>query len=382
MIHLILSLDYEIFGSGSGDVRQDMIEPTRRLLTLCGRYGAKLSIMFEVGENWAMKKAEEAGSLHLDYSPSQQIEEQIQCAVRCGHDVQLHLHPWWIGATFEDNKWQLCPQYIRISDLPNGIGSENDRFSIVGALYQGKHTLEAIIKLVCPDYVCLVYRAALFYGQPSTELIIGMKQAGLIADSSVVRGLYETDPVPTDYRQAQSAVGYWWTSVEDISQPGPKGEYIIEFPVYSRLRPYAWNFKWTKLHVTLKRRCVERANTHGHGMMEARQSTESLGQILKKLGTLQPLKYDFCKLSASDMIQGLRRAIRDDQMIGDDFGTPVVMLGHSKDFWNDRNLEMFLTFIKNKCEGRVCFSTFGELTKRILKRDTQFAEGLPHRVLP
>ena len=118
MIHLILSLDYEIFGSGSGDVRQDMIEPTRRLLTLCGRYSAKLSIMLEVGEYWAMKKAEETGSLHLDYSPSQQIEEQIQYAVRCGHDVQLHLHPWWIGATFEDNKWRLCPQYIRISDLP------------------------------------------------------------------------------------------------------------------------------------------------------------------------------------------------------------------------------------------------------------------------
>jgi hypothetical protein len=265
LIHLILSLDYEVFGSGSGDVRRDMIEPTYRLLALCGRYGAKLSIMLEVGEYWAIKKAEEAG---------------------------------------------------------------------------------------------------------------------FVADSSVVKGMYETKPVLTDYRQAQSAMGYWWTSAEDISQPGPKGEQVIEFPVCSRLRPYVCNLKWRKLHATLRMVWVARTNTHDHRLREAAGSVEPPGKILKKLFTLQPVKYDFCKFTASDMIRRLRRLIKRDQNLGDDFGTPVVMLGHSKAFWNDQNLEMFLTFIKNECEAKVCFSTFRELTKRILKRDAQFVEGLPHRVLP
>ena len=133
-----------------------MIELTHRLLTLCNQYAAKVSIMFEVGEYWAMKQAVDEGSLYLDYSPSQLIEEQIQYAVGCGHNVQLHLHPWWTGATFEGNSWEQCPEYLRITDLPSGIGCENDRFSIVGALYQGKHTLEAITQPLCPDYVCLV----------------------------------------------------------------------------------------------------------------------------------------------------------------------------------------------------------------------------------
>lgn len=374
MIHLILSLDYEIFGNGSGDVRRDMIEPTHRLLKLCNKFGAKISIMFEVGEYWAMRKAEESGSLSLDYSPSHEIEDQVRNAVRLGHDVQLHLHPWWIGATFKDNNWQLNPDYFRITDLPHGMGSENDPLSIVGALYQGKHALEAIINPTCPEYECLVYRAGAFYGQPSKELIISIKKAGLAADTSVVSGLYETTPVLTDYRQAKSAMDYWWTSAEDISQSGPTGENIIEFPVYSRLRPYVCNFKWTKLYTTFKRRYVERGNTHGHGMMEARRSTESLGQILKKLGTLRPLKYDFCKLGANDMIRRLKRLMRDDQRDGGGFGTPVVMLGHSKDFWNDRNLEIFLRFIKKERDSRVRFSTLGEFTGRILKRDTQHME--------
>lgn len=369
MIHLILSLDYEIFGNGSGDVRRDMIEPTDRLLTLCDQYGAKTTIFFEVGEYWAIKRAEEAGSLHLDYSPSREIEKQIQNAVECGHDVQLHLHPWWIGATFKNNNWQLNPDYFRITDLPHGMGSENDPVSILGVLRQGKNTLEAIINPTCPEYECLIYRAAMFWGQPSKELIMGMKRVGLAADSSVIKGLHETTPVPTNYRQAKSANGYWWTCEDDISQSGPTGENIIEFPVYSRMRPFVCNFRWTKLCATLKRRRVERADTHGNGMMEARQSTESPGKVLRRLGTLQPLKYDFCKLSTGDMIRELRHAMKSDQTGGNSLGTPVVMLGHSKDFWNDRNLEMFFRFIKKECKGRVRFSTLGELTKRILKRD-------------
>lgn len=382
VIYLILSLDYEVFGNGSGDVERDMVEPTSRLLALCNTYSTRVSIMLEVGEYWAMKRAEEEGSLRLDYSPSQEIEEQIRNAVRRGHDVQLHLHPWWIGATFKDNNWQLNPDYFRITDLPHGMGSENDPVSILGVLRQGKNTLEAIINPICPEYECLVYRAAMFWGQPSGELIQGLKKAGLAADSSVISGLHEIAPVPTDYRQAASAAGYWWTSAEDISRSGPKGEHIIELPVWSRLRPYVCNLKWTKLCATRRRRLRERADMHGHGMMDARQSTEPFGRVLRRLGTRQPLKYDFCKLSANDMIRGLRRLMKSDPVDGNGFGTPVVMLGHSKDYWNDRNLAIFLKFVKEKCAERVHFSTLGECTRKILEMDTQRERGPARETLP
>jgi hypothetical protein len=376
VIQLVLSLDYEIFGNGSGDVRRDMIEPTRRLLALCDGYGVQVSIMLEVGEYWAMKEAERAGSLHLDYSPSREIEEQIHNAVHCGHDVQLHLHPWWIGASFQDGNWRLHPEYKRVTDLPNNAGSEGDLFSVVGVLCEGKRTLEALVRPVCPDYECLVYRAAMFWGQPSGELIQGLKKAGLVADSSVISGMHETAPVPTDYRQAASETGYWWTDANDLSRSGRTGEHLIEFPVYARLRPYMCNFKWTKLCATLKRRSQEKSNTHGHGMMDARRSTEPFARVLRRLATRQPLKYDFCKLSAGDMIRGLRRLLSSELVEGNAVDTPVVMLGHSKDFWNDWNLAAFLKFVKEECAGRVRFSTLGECTRRVLERDTRGTKKL------
>ena len=367
MIDLVLSLDYEIFGNGSGDVRRDMIDPTYRLLTLCGHYGAKVTIFLEVGEYWAMKKADEDGSLSLGYSPCREIEEQVRNAVCKGHDAQLHLHPWWIGANFKKNCWRLRPEYRRISDLPNGLGSEDDPFSVVGVLTRGKRTLEEMIHTVRPDYECLAYRAGEFWGQPSRKLILGLRRAGLLADSSVINDMYEMEPIPTDYRNAPSSDGYWWTSSDDISESGPIGENIIEFPVYSRLCPYLTNFKWTKLAATIKRHLVEKADPNGHGMTSARKSTASARGVIKNLFTKKPIKYDFCKLSATDMILWLQLIINNNRPTNKESIMPVVMLGHSKDYWNDHNLEQFLRYIQAECEDKVRFSTLAELTDRIRK---------------
>ena len=376
LIQLVLSLDYELFGNGSGDVRRDMIEPTRRLLSLCDRHGAKLSIFLEVGEYWAMKEAEAAGSLRLGYSPTREIERQLQEAVRRGHDVQLHLHPWWIGASFENGRWRLHPEYRCVTDLPNGLGAEGDVYSVVGVLDKGKCTLEEMIRPVCPDYQCQVYRAAMFWGQPSTDLIAGSRRAGLVADSSVIAGLQETHPVPTDYRHAPSAWGAWWTNADDIAASGSPGEGVIELPVYSRMLPYIYNFKGTKLATTLKRRKVERDNLHGHGMMDARKSTESTGGVLKKLFTVQPQKYDLCKMSAADMTAWLKHLIRDGRTRQAHRDAPVVMLGHSKDFWNDRNVNAFLERIVTEHREEVRFDTLAAVTRRIMNEsELSFKNG-------
>ena len=127
---------------------------------------------------------------------------------------------------------------------------------------------------------------------------------------------------------------------------------------------------------------METDDIHGHGMKKARQSTESLRNVFKKMFSSQPIKYDFCKLNAKDIIKGLKQAIRVDRLKEEEFGTPVVMLGHSKDFWNDRNLEMVFRFIEKQCESEVRFSTLGELTKEILKRNAKLKIRLTQKTRP
>jgi hypothetical protein len=102
-VHLVLSLDYEMFGNGAGDVMRDVIQPTARLLRICDSHGAKLSILFEVGEYWAMKNAEEAGSLNLMISDNHSYRSTTirTCPLRIGPRCWPTMNGWpgpcWTG---------------------------------------------------------------------------------------------------------------------------------------------------------------------------------------------------------------------------------------------------------------------------------------------
>jgi len=66
MTNLCLTLDYELFGSGKGDVFQHIIEPTYRLLNICAEHDIKLTIFFEVVEYWKIKENYDKGE-HMGY---------------------------------------------------------------------------------------------------------------------------------------------------------------------------------------------------------------------------------------------------------------------------------------------------------------------------
>ncbi len=357
MINLILSLDYELFGNGAGDVRDIIIEPTNRLLDICDRHGAKLTIMFEVAEYWALKHAEEAGLLDCGYSPAGLMEEQAVDAIKRGHDVQLHLHPQWIGAEYKDSLWHLNMDQYRIADLPNGLGDKSDLLSITGALYQGKKTLETMLKPHKKDYQCISFRAGGYYLQPEKNVIAAMKEVGLELDSSVVKWLKIDEPWALDYIDAYSNVGYWWSSSTNVTQKGKDGENLLELPVYSELKPYFLNFALQKLKATLKRREIEKGDIHR--TINKKESTPSSSTVFQKLFQKHPHNLDFCKLSWRSMCSTVDSLVRQ----ADDRLTPVVMIGHNKDFWNDRHLDKFLGKISQNSSVR--FSTFTETLNEI-----------------
>ena len=105
--HVVISVDYEIFGNGEGDVRQHIVDPTERMARLCEKYGAVLTVFFEVEEYLAFEKFRDALVKHLGYDPAALVRQQIIALARAGHDIQLHLHPQWHRADFRDGKWIL-----------------------------------------------------------------------------------------------------------------------------------------------------------------------------------------------------------------------------------------------------------------------------------
>jgi len=356
-MHLLLTLDYEVFGNGAGDVIRDVIQPTKRLLSICDGHGAKMTIMFEVGEYWAFEQYDGWLREDLGYSPCEQMRNQAIEAIKRGHDVQLHLHPQWIGAEYGLGVWRLCDSYWRLADLPDGLGSGEHVTSITGALCMGKRTLESMIKPAKADYECVCFRAGGFYAQPSRNIISAMKRAGLRADSSVVKGYKTNTPFEVDYSHVEIDKAVWWTTDIELTTEGKPGENIIELCVSSRMEPYWKSFKKTKLRAALKRWRIERASHRNDTAGKNISSVPDCRTVLKRLLRKHSSKFDFCKLSSNDMLKRIEEHAKYPQQ-------PIVVIGHSKDFVNDREFSRFLASLRRKDD--VSFQTISEYVQHTL----------------
>jgi hypothetical protein len=356
LIHILLTLDYEIFGNGAGDVRRDVVEPTRRLLALCERHTARITIMFEVGEYWAFQMYDEQLCRDWGYSPCREMESQMIEAIERGHDVQLHLHPLWIGARYEHGGWQLNGRSWRLADLPHGLGDPTDIHSITGALSQGKWTLERMLRESRPDYRCTCFRAGGFCAQPSGAIIRAMKRAGILLDSSVVKGYRRCRPWLVDYSQVSTSKPCWWTTEEHLSVEGDPGVNVLELPVSSQTQPYWKNLHPAKLRTTLRRRQRQAASSSAAGTARNVTSVPTFRTVLGSLFRPHCSTLDYCKLTGKDMwrrIDKLRET-----------GGPVVLIGHAKDFFDARHLQRFLAAASQDAALR--FSTFSEYLQSCL----------------
>lgn len=360
LIHILLTLDYEIFGNGTGDVRRDVVEPTRRLLALCEQHAAKMTIMFEVGEYWAFQAYDQELCRDLGYSPACEMEAQMLEVVGRGHDVQLHLHPQWIGARYERGGWQLNGGSWRLADMPDDWGEPTDVHSIIGALSHGKGTLERMLRQSQPDYRCTCFRAGGFYAQPSGAIIRAMKQVGILLDSSVVKGYRRGRPWAVDYSQVTTAKPCWWTTEEHLTSEGQPGVNLLELPVSSRLQSYWKNFHPAKLRTTLRRRRREALSNKMTGQTKNLASVPTLRTILGSLTRPHCSTFDFCKLTSRDMWRRLDR-LRDT-------GGPVVLIGHTKDFFDAGYLQRFLAAAAQDAALR--FSTLSEYLRACLAADS------------
>src|SRR5690242_8295135 len=128
--HVVVSVDYEIFGNGEGDVRQHTVDPTERMARLCEKYGAPLTVFFEVEEYLAFEKFRDALVKQLGYDPAALIRAQIIDLAKRGHDIQLHLHPQWHRADYKNGKWILERDTMTVDSL---FETQEETTAFIGA---------------------------------------------------------------------------------------------------------------------------------------------------------------------------------------------------------------------------------------------------------
>lgn len=357
--NLIMTLDYELPAGGRGDVRRHMTGPTARLLDVCDNVGARLTIMVEIGELWAFEDpANAAYAAALGYDPAREIREQLAVAVARGHDVQLHLHPQWIGARWTGGEWRLNYDHYRLNDFSHSQAVE--------LLRTGRADLEETLRPYRPDYTCVGFRAGHWSTSPTERYLAALRAAGLRSDCSAFKWGYAAGGAARfDYRGAASNVRAWVTRPDDLNRAGaPSPDCLLEVPIATRLagplafmKPRRLALAWG---IWREGRAIRRG-AGGPGRDHAqREATMERDGLLRRIFKPRPLKLDFCKLSARELLaatEALMNGAAEEGNGNAPMPVPLMTIGHSKQL-GERNVESFLKLARRRFGEHVGFSTY------------------------
>ncbi len=354
-LDIALTLDYEVYGDGGGDIFQTMIRPTNELLSICEKYGAKLTIFFEVLEFIRIKEEWQKGNkMGYDADPLQAISAQLKGAYLAGHDVQLHIHPHWLTGKYKDRAWDLDSYYWKLTNVPLEP-TGNYPLGLEALIKRCKEEIEKIIQEVDPSYSCNIFRAGGFSVTPSTEITKVLIKLGFIADSSVIPGGYlNNEYFYYDFRSCRIDKPYWFTNQElHIENPEQSG--LIEFPVYALNKRRITKYDLQRIKVASKNKSTNLNKIKG----KVGKESTFLGKI-KYFFEKEMLCWDFCLFSSHKMNAYFTEAFNRRKNSKESL-YPVILLGHSKEFLHPKS---FKAFIEHHLEN-INFYTLSELVQCI-----------------
>ena len=335
MLTVIFTLDYEIHGNGEGDPDSLMVEPTRRMLDLFDRHGAKLTIMADVAEILKFKEYKERMGRD-DYCFSA-IEDQLRDAIRRGHDVQLHLHTSYLNARYEGGHWAQDWSEYNFASLPFERMNEVVRI--------GKQYLENLLQPVDPAYECNAFRAANWAVSPSGNVVRALVNNRIRIDTSVFKYGRREGIVSFDYSNADSNLVPWPVDEDDICRRNSQGQ-LIEVPIYCERRWIGVFLTPDRVRRVLMTKGHSIKNEYHNGDVAATPRQTLASRFVKRFITLfqgHAWKADFNQCTAGQLSRALTRAAQAHDPKGCK-RIPFVLIGHSKQFTkaNERGLAALL----------------------------------------
>ncbi len=221
-IYLALTDDWELRGDGSGDMNLIQFHPMRELIKIYNEYGVHSTFMAEVMQQLTFRREQnrfpELKTLADDW------DDNVREAYKQGHDIQLHIHPQWSQADFQDGQWKLKGDW----SLLNYSFEEADAM-----LASAKGYLENLLRAINPDYQCAAFRSGSSVIAPSPFALNLLVKHDIVFDMSIVGGLrVNTRNVQFDYTNCDEDFLPFYPRMEDARKVSGKVEPIICVPVF------------------------------------------------------------------------------------------------------------------------------------------------------
>lgn len=325
---ICLTVDHEIFGNGNGDVRRHIAEPTERMARVCEELKVPLTVFFEVEEYLAFVRERETLKAAWGYDPAAELREQAIDLVNRGHDLQLHLHPEWVGARFDGGRWILRSDRPTVDSLFEAQEEVSayigERKAVIDGFYEAAGSVRRVT----------AYRCGAFCAQPGRKLLRALAEHGIVIDSSAVKGMVRNDEhVYLDFTKAPKDRRHWRISIdvaaEDLAGP------LVEIPIYSRMGRRIQQLTPRRLMAKFSSNIPKEKQRE---MVSQLGMGRTLGSVLRFLAQVFPIKLDFHNMSSGQMLRWIRNA--PPAPAGD--LDVLVLIGHSKEHRDDKDFARFL----------------------------------------
>lgn len=334
---IILTVDYELFGNGSGNPDCCILSPAEKIIATADFFNAPVTFFVEALEMIAFennsKTSAEVG----------RIRKQILKAIAGGHDAQLHLHPqWYTAESKEPQGWVVDETRWRIGDL---YEPEIDKL-----ITDGKKWLENLIRDIRPEYRCTSFRAGGWCIQPSEKVLNALTHHNFKVDSTVAPGM-KIDSKGEWFNFYVTPKKPFWMTTSDVCLEDEKGT-IAEVPITTgKISPLS-HFLAKKAH---QRQSRGFAPSCSGSYRKPNGIVSGLVEKMNKLFNLGNAMLDFSTMPADILIEITEKWIK---AFGNlDFPIPIVAIAHTKNFTASSSAAL-KTYLTWATENNIKFSTY------------------------
>jgi hypothetical protein len=319
----------------------------------------KLTFMAEVMQQ--LKHREHGGSDRNLRVQAELWDENVRMIMERGHDVQLHLHPQWLGARMESGRFSVGGSWNIAT-----YSSEDRRAMIEAAITY----LRDLLLPLDATYSVHTFKAGQWGLQPSGGLLQDMEDAGIRVVLGVGKGIvYRTSDFEADYTGLEEEVLPYYPDYNDIRRVSGRKRSIVVLPLPHYTVGPAMLARQIARRVLNRGRGDDRlyyypglpSNQAGHSPMGPRHIRRSA--ILKQRGDLRSLDigsatFEELRLAIDQIIQ---RALDAEPEV-----VPVVLQSHTKAYLgNWRDLTRFFQYLVDRHGRHIEFQTFSEFVRRL-----------------
>ncbi|HMF57044.1 MAG TPA: hypothetical protein VK619_11940 [Pyrinomonadaceae bacterium] len=375
-IHLCLTHDWELRGNGSGSIEEIQFAPLRRLLEIYSRHAVRTTLFAEAMQQLAFRRFEEK------WPELKTLADEWDALVResyeRGHDVQLHTHPQWQGARYEQGHWLLDADWSMLNYEPEAA---------YAMLFECKEYLENLLRTIDPSYRCLVFRAGSLSIAPSPHALNLLVELGITCDTSISGGLHhDTWHVQLDYRNCEEDFLPFYPVMTDARRVSEKPERIICVPIHhfyaSRRATFKRHFALARKKITRRLSTSSETGKTGdnYGGQEWKEKRHSrLPALLYEQVAAPYLRgkhfvSDVARLSyplLSEMLESIRRRASETGL-GD---VPIVLTNHPKEIRDFAPIERFIAELSQADD--IKFLTLAELARKLHAGEFKVRSGRP-----